>query len=153
MRKQVQVAKRRAAASREIISRSGMVTGWSLEFHAWAIEDPALGKRSRSDSCYLEFTGSFNEAIGTTKDFVVMISAADEVGAGAAEIPCVGVVTRAKPQFQAVITVSTKDFQALATFAAAEKICSVDLTFQKLRYGSGLISSALFATNKASDLS
>jgi hypothetical protein len=151
MRKTDQSVKRKPAANREIISRSGIVTGWSLEFHAWAVEDKAVDKRSRSDSCYLEFAGSFGEEIGTAKDFVIMVSAADEVGAGAAEIPCVGAVIRAKPKFQAVVTISTKDFQALATFAAAEKISYVDLTFQKLRYGSGLISSALFTTNKVSD--
>lgn len=144
--------KKKASDEREIISRSGLVTRWGFELHAWAVEDRKLDKRFRRDSPYIDLTGVFTEAVSGIKDFSIMIcSDGEEASAGRAEIPCVGTFLRSKPVLEAVVTVSARDFKILATFAAVERISAVDLTFQKPRYGSGLISSALFSTKKVID--
>lgn len=141
------IGKRKTAHAREIISRSGVVTGWVLDVHAWTTDENS-DLRERKDSLNLSVRGTFTEEIFGVTKFDFLIYPVAQPDAGRAEIPCVGTFFRSKPVLDAVITLSDLHFQTLVSVAVAGKLGSLDVTFQKLRYGSGLISSLLLSTSK-----
>lgn len=143
----VRPKKRKVRGPREIISRSGLVSEWELSVHAWT-EGAAVDDRRRTDSLHLSLRGAFTEAVSGVAQFDFLIYPEERPEAGRAEIPSVGTFLRAKPVLEAAVGLSESHFQAILSVAIAGKLGALQVTFQKLRYGSGLISSVLFSTSK-----
>lgn len=141
------IGKRKVARAREIISRSGLVLGWELSVHAWATRE-SVDNWKRSDSLHLTVRGAFTEEVSGATKFDFLIYPDLELGAGRSTIPFVGSFLRCKPVLEAAVTLSEPHFQAMVSVAATGKLGTLHVTFEKLRYGSGTISSMLLSTSK-----
>jgi hypothetical protein len=140
-------AKRKTAHAREIISRSGSVTEWDLDVHAWATGDKP-DARKRQDGVHLTLRGDFNEEVAGVTRFDLLVWPEDQPEAGRSDIPSVGTFLRAKPVLEGALVLSEVHFQALLSVVVAGRLSAVAVTFQKPRYGSGLISSVMLSTSK-----
>lgn len=138
--------KRKAPHAREILSRSGSVTYWDLDVHAWATGDKP-DARKRHDTVHLILRGDFTEEVAGVTRFDLLVWPEDQPEAGRADIPSVGTFLRAKPILEGTLTLSEVHFQALLSVVVTGKLRAIAVTFQKPRYGSGLISSLLLSTS------
>ena len=143
-------AKRKASRARAIISRSGAVTGWDLDVHAWATGDKS-DARKRQDGVHLTLWGDFTEAVAGVTRFDLLLWPEEQPEAGRSDIPCVGAFLRARPVLEGTLTLSAMHFQTLLSVVVAEKLSAIAVTFQKPRYGSGLISSLTLTTSKSTE--
>lgn len=140
---------KRKVARRETLSRSGFVSGWELSVHAWSTKEDMGGYDwKRTDSLHLTVRGAFTEEVSGATKFDFLIYPEADLGTARSAVPFVGSFLRCKPILEAAVAISEPHFQAMVTAAAAGKLGTLHVTFEKLRYGSGSISSMLLSTSK-----
>lgn len=139
---------RKKAQKREVMNRSGLVTGWDLNVHALSTKDEA-GDWKRSDGPQLTIRGDFAEEVCGVTTFDFLIYPEENLAAKRTRVAYVGSFLRCKPTLHAAVTLSDPHFQAILSAATAGALGSLHVTFEKLRYGSGPISSMIVSTAKA----
>jgi hypothetical protein len=142
------IGKRKVARAREILSRSGFVSDWELSVHAWSTNEDMGDHWKRTDSLHLTVRGSFTEGVSGVTKFDFLIYPEANLDAQRTKAPYVGSFLRCKPILHAAVTLSESHFQAIVSAAIAGMLGTLHVTFEKLRYGSGPISSILLSTSK-----
>ncbi len=139
-----------AAQRREVMSRSGLVTGWELSASARSVKEEP-GSWKRSDGLNLAVFGEFTEEVSGAIKFDFLIYPEEKLDAQRMKIQYVGSFLRCKPILHAAVTLSPLHFQAIVSAAIAGTLGSLHVTCEKLRYGSGPISSMMLSTSKVID--
>jgi hypothetical protein len=129
---------------RELLSREGLVSGWTLDIYASAVGTKNI--RSRESARYLIVEGEFTEAVKGVAKFLLQVSPESEPGVGAREMPCVGSVLQLKPQIQAAATLTSDEFHDLLLLASTGKLRTFQMAFQEPHYGHALIASMSFSS-------
>lgn len=138
----------RNVAQLEKLSRICRVSDWELSLHAWSTKEKHENHWKRTDSMQLAVRGSFTEEVSGANQFRFLIYPADDLGTQRTKAPFVGSFLRSKPILEAAVTISEPHFQAIVSVAATGKLAALHVTFEKLRYGSGTISSMLLGTSE-----
>ncbi|MET3373744.1 hypothetical protein ABIC89_002807 [Variovorax boronicumulans] len=142
------VGKRKVARAPEILSRSGFVSDWELSVHAWSAKEHTSGHWKRTDGLHLTVRGAFTEEVAGVTKFDFLIYPEANLDTGRSTISSVGSFLRCKPILEAGVSLSELHFQAMVSAAVAGKLSTLQVTFEKLRYGRGSISSMLLSTSK-----
>lgn len=141
------IAKRKATR-RETLSRSGLVSDWELSVHAWSTKEDLGGHWKRTDGLHLTVRGEFTEDVSGVTRFDFLIYPEADIDARRSTIPFVGSFLRCKPILEAAVALSESHFNAMVSAAVAGRLGALQVAFEKLRYGSGPISSMLLSTSK-----
>ena len=134
---------------RQLIARSGTVTGWEAGLYLHA--DGGRGSRERKAMLTLDVYGNLREPVGNVSAFKITLFAEADPTPGQAEIPSVGSIIAVKPTLDLVITLADREVNLLTAMAAAGRLKHVDLCFQEPRYRSALVASCSFHTKVPDD--
>jgi len=134
-------------AQSKSLSRFGLVSDWDLSLHAWSTKEKYESHWKRTDGLQLTVRGSFTEEVSGATQFRFLIYPADDLGAQRTTVPFVGSFFRAKPILEAAVPIFEPHFQAMVSVAATGKLAALHVTFERLRYGSGTISSMILDTS------
>lgn len=141
------IGKRKVARAPEILKRSGFVSDWELSVHAWSTKE-GVNRWKRTDGLHLAVRGAFTEEVSGATKFDFLIYPEADIDAGRSTIPSVGTFLRCKPILEAGVSLSESHFQAMVSMATAGKLSTLHVTFEKLRYGRGPISSMILSTSR-----
>jgi len=139
------MAKKKAKAKgREMLSREGQVTGWRTEVMAYPFEVGST-RRERRAIPSISVLGAFVEPVkGVTQFDITFTPGAPHIGN--AEIPCVGVILKAKPAIEGHVTLAPIEFQTLLALVTTNNLRYLACDFQEPKYGHALMSSILFGS-------
>jgi hypothetical protein len=146
---------KKKAEEREILTREGEVTDWRAEVwvHSFSVDpdvdfDQDQKKRvERNALPSITVRGAFSQDVkGVSKFDIVVVPGKPIVGK--AEIPCVGVILKAKPVIEAHITLSEMEYQTVLALATTGNLRYFSCHFQEPRYGRSLITSLTFGSHK-----
>lgn len=139
----------RGRKGRELIARSGTVTGWEagLFLHA----EGGRENRERRAMLTLDVYGNLQEPVRNVSAFKITLFSDPDPTPGLAEIPSVGSIIAVKPTLDLVVTLADRELNLLTAMAVAGRLKHVDVCFQEPRYGSALVASCSFHTKVPDD--
>ena len=128
---------------REVLSRTGIVSGWGLE--VWAHGADGRFFEKRAGGLRLIARGEFTESVNGVADFELMLTGGD--ARNLKEAHAVGVFLRAKPMLDGVVYLAWEELGTLVPIATLNRPLQISMSFQKPRYGSGEIHSLALSTS------
>lgn len=134
----------RGRKGRELISRSGAVTGWEAGLYLHA--EGRREDRERKAMLALDVYGNLKEPVRNVNAFKITLFSASDPTPGKAEIPSVGSIIAVKPTLDLVVTLADRELSLLTAMAAAGRLKHVDICFQEPKYGTALVASCEFQT-------
>lgn len=140
--------KKRAAAKpcrkpkkQEILSRTGSVRTWDADL--FLVSAPNLGPSAGRMLC-LKVKGDLKEPVGDLDKFELWL--VPEREQTDSTFVAVGSLTGVQHALGAYVTMPPLEFQFATTLATSGRLKSVHLSFEKPRYGRGLVLSASIST-------
>jgi hypothetical protein len=139
----------RGRKGRELIARSGTVTGWEAGLYLHA--DGRREGRERKAMLALDVYGNLQEPVRNVSAFKITLFSEPDPTPGKAEIPSVGSIIAVKPTLDLVVTLADRELSLLTAMAAAGRLKHVDMCFQEPKYGTALVASCSFHTKVPDD--
>ncbi|MGN6524942.1 MAG: hypothetical protein ACTHL8_01005 [Burkholderiaceae bacterium] len=135
-------AKRDKPIKRGLLSRAGIVTGWSGDVFVYS--DLAYGEPRRRTLGGIDIEGSLSTPVRGVSSFKLWLCHSTEPSLGSAEDPAIGAWTSIKGGLQGAIHLTESEYHTVLTMLTFGKLGSINLTFQEPRYGRALISMVSF---------
>jgi len=98
--------------------------------------------------CWIELSGRLDEAVRDVVDIDVSLHAVDEMTVGTARPAAVGAIVGFRPQLKLVVSFDHRSFDRLWTMAVAGYLRYTYQTFTKPHYGTSLVTSVSFSTER-----
>lgn len=131
----------RTEKPREILCRTGCVSAFEV-----GVEAAEIGRDWHPSALNLAIRGEFQNPLAGATSFEVLVVEDQEDRAKPDRIQHVGFILRCKPVIDCVVTVSAPEFQTLIALATVGRLTSLELRFERPRYGSSRIKSARFSS-------
>jgi hypothetical protein len=127
-----------------LLARSGLVSAWDLSVGAAAFDSEA-----NPSALHLEVRGEFTEEVSGFTAFELLVVGEEDRAARIDRYQTVGIILRCRPLVDCVVTLSALEFQALLTLAAAGRLATVQLRFERPLYGKAFIESVRFNSDRS----
>lgn len=122
----------RGRKGRELVARSGTVTGWEAGLYLHA--DGRREDRERKAMLALDVYGNLQEPVRNVSAFKITLFSEPDPTPGQAEIPSVDSIIAVKPTLDLVVTLADRELNLLAAMAAAGRLKHVDMRVQEPKY-------------------
>jgi hypothetical protein len=133
----------------EMLRRVGRIESWGG--YVYVSADRERSGPERRSLHGLKLKGSLNEPVAGVSAFELTVYGDPRAIASVGDPPAIGSWVKVKPALDGLVVLAEREFDLLLALAQGGKLVSIGLSFQKPRYGRGLITSSDFSSDVLDD--
>lgn len=128
----------------EWLRRVGLVESWGGYLYLSADrERTGVERRSMHG---LKLKGALTDPVASVSAFELTVCSDPRACASSGDVPAIGSWLKAKPVLNGLVMLAEREFDLVLALAVAGKLASISVSFQKPRYGHGLITRVDFSS-------